>query len=717
MNDQQVLTVTCATGLESLLISELEQLSIRVLEKTPGAVAVQTDLQSAYKVCLFSRVASRVLWKIAEKSVADVDNLYTATCEISWPDYFTSDKPVRILLDAPQNKDINTQFAAFKIKDGVRDVFQERLKERPIAVKDNALVFVHVFWHEQRAVFSLDLAGHPLHQRGYRSAQGKAPLKETLAAAMLLWSGWPATDYDALMDPFCGSGTLLIEAALLLYKVAPGSLREFFALTHYKFFDQVIWSKVWEAARAQQLSLADKKMPLIRGFDANADAIKAAVENIDNAGFKGVIHVERCELAKLHLTKSLTDKKQGLIVTNAPYGERVESGDTIQHLYTAFGRILRPVLPGWTVAVLSNRVEYLDRLGVETATSQRINNGPIRCYFRCAPWANKSYPIVAHALEVTDVELGEEQKAFINRLRKNLKPLRKWAERESVSCYRIYDADMPEFNVAIDWYDGELHVQEYKPPKTVDEAKARQRLDWVIHALVKLLDVPRSSIQVKTRAKQKGKQQYNKLKQEKQFRAIHENGVWLLINLKDYLDTGVFLDHRPVRHWIQQQAQGKRFLNLFCYTGAATVHAATGGAKHTVSVDMSRTYLDWARANLQLNGFAEDYHRLVQANCMQWLTKCRDQFDLIFMDPPTFSNSKRMKGVLDIQRDHAELIELAMKRLEPGGKLLFSNNFKRFVLEPGVLERYQVQDLTDSSIPADFKGSKAIHCCYEILLR
>ncbi|MCG8313766.1 MAG: bifunctional 23S rRNA (guanine(2069)-N(7))-methyltransferase RlmK/23S rRNA (guanine(2445)-N(2))-methyltransferase RlmL, partial [Pseudomonadales bacterium] len=673
MNDlQQFITVTCATGLETLLTSELEQMDVNVLETQPGAVAIETDIYHAYQVCLHSRIASRVLWRVAEKNVASVDELYQATCAISWPDYFASDKPVRILLDAQQTQDINTQFAAFKIKDGVRDVFQQQLQERPIAVKDNALVFVHVFWQDEKAYFSLDLAGQPLHQRGYRSAQGKAPLKETLAAAMLLWSGWPTDEYEALIDPFCGSGTLLIEAALLLYRMAPGMLRDFFALTHYKFFDEEAWQTNLTVAREQQLSLTDKKMPLIRGYDANADVIKAAVENIANAGFTGVIHVERSELANLHLTKSITGKQQGLIVTNAPYGERVETGDTIQHLYTAIGRTLRPVLPKWKVAVLSNHVEYLDKLGTETANSHRINNGPIRCYFRCAAWANKHYPNVAHALQVTDVELSEEQKAFVNRLRKNLKPLRKWAEREAISCYRIYDADMPEFNVAIDWYDGELHVQEYKPPKTVDETKAKQRLDWVIQALVKLLDVPRSAIQVKTRAKQKGKQQYNKLKQEKQFRAIHENGTWLLINLKDYLDTGVFLDHRPVRHWIQEQAQGKRFLNLFCYTGAATVHAAVGGAKQTVSVDMSRTYLDWARANLQLNGFSEDYHRLVQANCVQWLAKCRDQFDLIFMDPPTFSNSKRMKGVLDIQRDHQELIDLVMKRLEPGGKLLFS---------------------------------------------
>ena len=714
------LVITCATGTEDLLLKEIQSFSGAQWTKLPGAITGACNLETAYRVCLWSRLASRVLWHVATIDAIDAEALYTQAQKLAWYQWFDSDKRIRLLLDVaaekvsdkPEAKPINTQFATFRLKDAIRDSFQRHNGARPLLAKDDAQVVVHGFWKDNQVVLSLDLAGDPLHQRGYRKAQGKAPLKETLAAAMLYWSGWPASGDQGLVDPFCGSGTLLIEAALMARNIAPGLLREHFALQHYRFFDDGKWHMLRSQAKSEQQT--DAAMPLIRGYDANADAVKAATQNIIAAGLQTDIHVERAELGHLSPAKSITAKAQGLMITNAPYGERIATGDAVTYLYVALGRLLQPKFPGWRVGILSNQVEYIDKAGLESETTHRIYNGPIRCYFRCAAWRAKSWPPVNHVLTVTDYEPDEHQRAFVNRLRKNLKPLRKWADRESISCYRIYDADMPEFNLAIDWYDGELHVQEYKPPKTVDENKAKERLDWAVKALVKLLDVPRSAIVVKTRARQKGKQQYRKLNQERQYRMVSEGDAWLLVNLRDYLDTGLFLDHRPARQWIHDQAHGKRFLNLFAYTGAATVQAALGGAKLTVSVDMSRTYLDWARSNLLLNGFAEDHHRLVQANCLQWLTQCRDQFDLIFLDPPTFSNSKRMQGVLDIQRDHRQLIDAAMKRLEPGGKLLFSNNFRRFLMDADVASQYQVKDVTGPSIPADFQGSKGIHCCFEI---
>ncbi len=718
MNDQadnpsNTLVITCATGTEELLLKEIQQLSDLEWKKSPGAVTGQCDLVTAYRICLWSRLASRVLWQVSAFPAVDTDQLYQHAAKVDWQQYFSGDKRIRLQLDLADNsKEINSQFATFRIKDAIRDYFQQLDQSRPVLAKDDAQVFVHGFWKDNSVTLSVDLAGNPLHQRGYRKAQGKAPLKETLAAAMLYWSNWPESDDQALIDPFCGSGTLLIEAAMMARRIAPGLLREQFALFHYRFFDEACWLQLVEEARQQQLT--DAAMPLIRGYDANADAIKAATENIRAAGLQADIHVERAELARLNLPKSLKEKTQGLIVTNAPYGERIASGDSVTWLYMALGRLLHKEFPQWRIGVLSNQVEYIDKVGLESDTTHRLHNGPIRCYFRCARWVDKSPLPAERPIVVTDYEADEHQKAFVNRLRKNLKPLRKWADKEQISCYRIYDADMPEFNLAIDWYNGELHVQEYKPPKTVDEEKAKQRLDWAVKALVKLLDVPKSAIVVKTRSRQKGKQQYRKLAQDRQYRMVREGEAWLLVNLRDYLDTGLFLDHRPARQWIYEQAKGTRFLNLFAYTGVATVQAALGGAKHTVSVDMSRTYLDWARSNLLLNGFSDDHHRLVQANCLQWLVQSNEQFDLIFLDPPTFSNSKRMKGVLDIQRDHVQLVEAAMKRLEPGGKLLFSNNFKRFELDPSVAKQFAVQDLTQASIPPDFKNSKNIHCCYEI---
>src|SRR5690606_34305272 len=261
----------------------------------------------------------------------------------------------------------------------------------------------------------------------------------------------------------------------------------------------------------------------------------------------------------------------------------------------------------------------------------------------------------------------------------------------NISCYRLYDADMPEFAVAVDLYDGWAHVQEYAAPASVSEDKAQARLQDVLVALPQVLGTPAERVVLKQRQRQTGKQQYERMDRRGEFLTVQEGQVRLLVNLTDYLDTGLFLDHRPMRLRIAEEARGKRFLNLFCYTASATVHAAVGGARRTTSVDLSKTYLDWARRNLALNGLS-DLHQLVQD---------RGEYDLIVLDPPTFSNSKRMDDVFDVQRDHVQLLDMAMARLAPGGVLYFSNNFRRFKLDPALEEKYQVEDISAQTLDKD----------------
>lgn len=700
--------VTCETGLESLLESELESLGIAPQAKNTGAIAAHVTLEQAYTLCLWSRFASRVLWVISEQVCTDEQELYDLASMVPWERYFAATKSIRVLTDHSNTVSVNAQFMAFKTMDAIRDRFQLQQGARPAMVKDNPDIVVHVFWHNDSVQFSLDFAGKPLHQRQYRVEQAQAPLKETLGAALVAWS---AVFDTPIVDPCCGSGTLLIEAAMVQRDMAPGLLRDSYSLKHNGLFVASIWDRLFKEAKERCKAAPDR--PLLRGYDCDSKAVHAAQQNIAAAGLEDWIHIEKSELGRLQIPKSVREH-QGWLLTNAPYGERVGQESVIGALYTALARIGRQQVPHWQVGVLSNHVEHIDQVGIQDATVHRINNGAIRCYFKAGGWTQRSQMPIHHAIQVSDFEPAPEQRDFVNRLRKNIKPLRKWAERETISCYRVYDADIPDFNMAVDWYDGELHVQEYKAPKTVDPEKAKQRLEFALTALVKVFDVPRSAIALKSRAPQKGKQQYKRLQQGNHFRAVYEHGVWLRVNLRDYLDTGLFLDHRPVRRWIQESAQGKRVLNLFGYTGSATVHAAYGGAKSTVTVDMSNTYLDWARANLYLNGFSDLHHRLVRANCIKWLEQDSGQYDLIFLDPPTFSNSKKMQGVFDVQRDHAALIELAMKRLEPGGKLLFSNNFKRFKLDSRLMEHFVVKDLTLSSIPTDFKGGKPVHVCFSI---
>lgn len=300
---------------------------------------------------------------------------------------------------------------------------------------------------------------------------------------------------------------------------------------------------------------------------------------------------------------------------------------------------------------------------------------------------------------------------FGNRLKKNNKRLLKWAKKADVHCYRVYDADMPEFALAIDRYEDWVHVQEYEAPPSIDAHQSKTRLNEALSQLSSVLDVSHDKVVLKQRRRQKGKDQYEKQANQRHRLVVREHGAQFYVNLMDYLDTGLFLDHRPIRQWVQQNARNKSFLNLFCYTATASVHAAVGGAVRTTSVDMSNTYLKWGQDNFDLNRLAGN-HEFVQADCLTWLAESNEKYDLIFMDPPTFSNSKRMEGTLDIQRDHVELLHRAMKLLKFDGVLVFSNNHRRFKLDETALSKYQIENISAKTIGEDFQRNSRIHQCW-----
>ena len=277
--------------------------------------------------------------------------------------------------------------------------------------------------------------------------------------------------------------------------------------------------------------------------------------------------------------------------------------------------------------------------------------------------------------------------------------------------------------MAIDVYQGEkkwVHVQEYEAPKSIDEAKSILRLRDALAVMPEVLNIPPQQLSLKIRRRQKGHTQYEKQGTDGGFHEVSEGQAKFLVNFKDYLDTGLFLDHRPIRFWIGEHAGGKQFLNLFAYTGAATVHAALGGATTSTTVDMSKTYLDWAKNNFELNHLNLDKHQLIRANCMEWLdTAVEEQkkYELIFIDPPTFSNSKRMDNVFDIQRDHVELINKAAKLLSKKGTMIFSTNFRKFTLNEASLTHLAVQNISQKTISKDFERNPKIHYCWSLTHR
>lgn len=707
------LVVTCADGLEPVLAQELAGLGLADVRRERGAVRGRATLEQAYRTCLWSRVASRVLLPLFEVEGETPEALYHEAVRFTWGNTLDPRGTIAVHATAARGLKVHTQYLSLKLKDAVADHCREHFGVRPDVDPDTPDVPLHVHALPGGFMVSLDLAGDSLHRRGYRVAMTEAPLKETLAAALLLQAGWPG-DFTALLDPMCGSGTFLVEAAWLAADIAPGMQRDYYGFFGWKKHEPELWLRVREEARLRREAGLKKPLPRLFGYDADREALGAALKNAHRAGVAGLIELEQRELHGLRRPAAAAGR--GLLICNPPYGERLGEKDTTRELYRALGRISSHLLGGWQACVLGADVQHVDALGFAHRATERLHNGALTVYARHA-----DIPAVApggvHRFEEAPGDIPEEAQAFANRLRKNLKAAQKQAQAEGVHCYRVYDADMPEFNLAVDVYEQHLHVQEYAPPKTVDPEKAEARFRLALVAIRHVFGLRRENVFIKVRSRQKGRQQYEKQGSVGRFLEVRDGEAWVLVNLTDYLDTGLFLDHRPLRQRIGREAAGKHFLNLFAYTGVASLHAALGGAASTTTVDLSPTYLGWAARNFALNGLAEAHHHFEQADCMRWLRDCRHAFDLIFIDPPTFSNSKRTPDVFDVQRDHVELLWLAMRALRPGGTLYFSNNFRKFRLDADALQEFLIEDISPATIGFDFQRNPAIHRCWKLTHR
>jgi 23S rRNA (guanine2445-N2)-methyltransferase / 23S rRNA (guanine2069-N7)-methyltransferase len=405
---------------------------------------------------------------------------------------------------------------------------------------------------------------------------------------------------------------------------------------------------------------------------------------------------------------------------------RLEDKTVARALMKQLGEVLRAHFGGWDAAILAGSPDAGLELGLRAERVHTVWNGALECRLlriHVSPESEKQLIHTGRGARV-DTSLADSPgaKMFGNRIAKNLKQLEKWAAREHVSCYRVYDADMPEYSFAIDRYaeiDGGpvwLYVQEYQAPKTVNPDAAQRRRAEALAALPGVTGIAPEFMHLRQRRKTTDSQ-YEKLGDSADFKLVEENGLRFWVNFTDYLDTGLFLDHRTTRARLRDAAARKRFLNLFAYTGSATVYAAAGHARGTTTVDMSATYLDWAQQNLAANGFTGGAHEFIRADCISWLKTAvaeRLSYDLIFLDPPTFSNSKRMEDVLDVQRDHAMLIDRCMALLAPGGLLVFSTNAQKFKLDVDVARRYKVTDISRATLPKDFERNPRIHQCFEL---
>ena len=714
---------TCPKGLEYLLRDELAALGATESREALAGVHFEGELEIAYRACLWSRLASRVLMPMAEFAAADEQALYDGVQGIDWTRHLDAEGTLAVDASSNQSRLTHTRYLSQKVKDAVVDQFRARDGTRPGVDLDRPSIRLNLLLRKDQAILSLDLSGSPLHRRGYRMGQGEAPLKENLACAMLLRAGWPAIHAEggALVDPMCGAGTLLIEGALMAADVAPGLERDHFGFLGWLGHDAPTWQRLRDEAKARADTGLRTLEPCFFGSDEDASVLAEAKRNAQQAGVIGFIRLERHAID--HLQRPSGADRRGLLICNPPYGERIGDVEALAPLYRSIGTTAKTRFDGWRVAVITSEESLARAIGLRAHKTYVLFNGALECRFLLFDIGGDAAP-----REVVAKPLSAGSEAVANRLRKTARHLRKRLEREGVDCWRAYDADIPEYAAAIDVYRGVpegapagmtvdyLHIQEYAPPKDIPEDVARARLGEIVRAAGHAFDVPRERIALKTRYKAKGGGKYGHLDERREFLVVQEAGLRFRVNLHDYLDTGLFLDHRPVRALLRAEARDTRFLNLFCYTGSASVHAAAGGARTTTSVDLSATYLEWAAWNLALNGFSAASHRLFQADCIEWLRHERGEYDLIFVDPPTFSNSKRADD-FDVQREHVGLLDLCAQRLAFGGRIVFSNNFRRFRLADEIQQRFVVRDISAPTIPFDFTRNSRIHQCYELSMR
>lgn len=716
---------TCPKGTAELLASELTHFGATGLKIRTGGVAFAGDLAVAYRALWWSRVANRILLILGRFAAADEAQLHAGVSQFDWSRHLRANGTLAVDAVSTRSRMTHSQYLAQRTKDAVVDQLRTAEGLRPGVDTVAPDIRLNLYLDRDEAQLAIDLSGDSLHRRRYRQRQGAAPLKENLAAAILLRAHWPriAAGGGALIDPMCGSGTFLIEAALIAGDVAPGLLRDDPACARWLQHDAALWQALQtEVEERRHAGVA--RIPPILGYDMDPRVIEVARENVERAGLAAHIQIE---VKRMQAVSPAADLVPGLIVTNPPYGERLGTREQTADLYRALGAQLREHFTGWEAALLIGDASLGNTLGIKAQRLHTLYNGALECALLRLSLQPAFYRLdlppgsarVARAQQRTaeqTTSAGAEM--FANRLRKNLRTLGKWARRNGISCYRLYDADMPEYALAIDLYQSDqlwAHVQEYAPPDTIAEDKARMRLDEALAQLPGLLAIPVEQVIFKRRQRQRGTAQYEKLAEAGNFIQVEEDGLRFRVNLRDYLDTGLFLDHRLTRALVRSRSADQSVLNLFAYTGTASVHAAAGGARHVTSVDMSATYCAWARQNLALNGYGLPYYEVIQADCLAWLRNGPSpRYGLIFLDPPTFSNSKRMAGTLDIQRDHGDLINAALQWLAPGGSLIFSTNHRRFRLDTTALAGCHVIDRSHDTLPEDFRRNARIHQCFEI---
>ncbi|KPK17859.1 MAG: hypothetical protein AMJ62_00220 [Myxococcales bacterium SG8_38] len=683
----------CPKGCEEVLADEVRALGMEVTEVRPTSVAVLASLRGGYRLCLWSRVASRVLLSLAEIEAKDDAALYEALRQVCWWEHFDASRTFAIGSSQTPKSPFASHFWVQRAKDAIVDGFRAHVGSRPSIDKKNPDIRFHLHVGETHHEMALDFSGEALHRRGYRQAGGKAPLKENLAAAILYLAGWPEACARglALADPTCGSGTFLIEAALMATRCAPGLLRKRFGFGSWLKHDHRAFRSEWDAAEKERNAACPAP---IFGYDASDVALSHARENLRAAAVE-----QHVTLSSTELSRVAKPAERGILVCNPPYGHRLGEQSTMFLFYQALGDVLKRGFDGWTAYVFAAHGESLKHLGLRPTRRHVLYNGAIECRLLELPIRG-----LAEGSDAAPAWRKPSPRAemFANRIKKNRKKWERWAQRNEIDCYRLYDGDIPEYDVAVDRYRTKAVVHVFEKEGDSTDDRAQQRVQDVLLTLPEALGIDSQDLLVKVRHRHDQGDQYARLSQREKEMTVREGKLQFIVNLEDRIDTGLFLDHRAVRAYALERCGDQRALNLFAYTCSVSVAAAVGGAEQTTSVDLSNTYLEWGKRNFRINGLDPERHRFYRDDATRWMAKARSKYDWIFINPPTFSRSKMSKGDFNIHKDHEALINHAMRCLDDQGEVLFTTHAQGFTLEQSIVKRFRVNDMTSTLVPPDF---------------
>ena len=698
---------SCPKHLELLLKDELITLGAENVAEKLSGVLFNASAEVLMRSLLWSRLANRILVLINQIKVNDAKELYDAIYQTDWLDQVNLTPRTLAINFKGVNKELrNTQYSSQVVKDAICDRIREVTNNRPDIVKSNADLSVSVVLKNRQILVYQDISGRSLHLRGYRQSLTAAPLKENLAAAVLIRANWPelSKQNHNLIDPMCGSGTFLTEGYLIACDIAPGLTNPKYCVDSWRYFDEDTWNELLFEAKTRMIAGIDDFKGQIIGADHHKDSVKITEEHAYQLNAEDKIQCQYKTFDNFSIPA-----KNNLIVCNPPYGVRLKKN--VDATWRQLGQWMADKALGSKAAIMTHAKNQGFLLGFRATKSWKLMNGDLLITLITFDIDSNAK---LNAPQGQKHALPETAQMVANRIKKNLAKLKKWINKEGINCYRVYDADIPEYAVAIDVYNNHVNIQEYKAPKTIPEKKTKKRLEDAVLGAQVALNVKNDKVHIKTRQKQASNNQYERRVVDSADMIVHEQDRKYLVNLEKYLDTGLFLDHRWIRNYIQENSRGKSLLNLFSYTGSVTVAAVMGGATKTTSVDSSKTYLNWAKENFKINRVDLYKHKLIRNDVLEYLSSCSHKFDIIFVDPPTYSNSHSRETDWDVQRDHKQMLLACKRVLSPQGEIIFSNNYRKFVLDADLSDYFSIKDLTKQSVSPDFIKSKIKRVCYQL---